>query len=135
MDPHEILDARLYDLHQEEIEREAAAQARVDRLKNVSIRGLVEMARVLALTGERDDEPDQTEGWLRALSGDHCDEAEMLFDAAIKFVERKHPNPNPNVEAKPKRMNPMAQPGCSTAEAKRKQMVEAAEARMKRQRH
>ena len=76
-----------------------------------------------ALTGECDDDPDQTAGWLRALSGDHGDEAEVLFDAAIRFVERKHPNPNPNVEAKPKRK-------LSPAEA----AAEAAVERMKRQR-
>ena len=97
--------------------------AQVDRLNNISIQGLVQMARVLALTGECDDDPDQTAGWLRALSGDHGDEAEVLFDAAIRFVERKHPNPNPNVEAKPKRK-------LSPAEA----AAEAAVERMKRQR-
>lgn len=111
MDPHEILDARLYDQHQEQLEREAEAQARVDQLKTLTMNGLLRMEFALEVTGispsiVKDQAP--SEYWMDALlgAGDKEDEAAVIFDAAIKIVARdctksetpeppEHPNSRP----------------------------------------
>lgn len=88
----ELHDQKLYDKHMEDLERqeeeaEEIAGARVDRFKNLTLIGKAKMKEVLALTGAPKN-PDQAEGWKDALTGEKGEEVAMLFDAAIKFVER-----------------------------------------------
>ena len=88
----ELHDQKLYDKHMEDLvrqeeEAEEIAGARVDRFKNLTLIGKAKMKEVLALTGAPKN-PDQAEGWKDALTGEKGEEVAMLFDAAIKFVER-----------------------------------------------
>lgn len=125
MDPHEILDARLYDQHQEQLEREADAQARVDKLKTLTPNGLLRMEFALEVTGispsiVKDQAP--SEYWMDALlgAGDKEEEAAIIFDAAIKIVARDCSKPETSKALQHRRA--------------RSAQLEAAEARWKRQR-
>ena len=103
------LDARLYDLHQEELERQAEENAveRIVRLKRLDADGLQQMRHVLLLVGETDTNPDQFWGWRRAFLDNGWEEAVALFEAAMKFVEPRHARsankPEPTDEPQAKR--------------------------------
>lgn len=107
---------------------EEAAAKRVAHLKRVNPHGLEQMSRVLEIAGGTCDEPDQYEGWSRALMGHDRAAATLLFDAAMNFLGREHLLQK---EAAPA---PAAPPAQDKAEAKRSKMMAAAEERMKRKR-